>query len=86
MEYWPTQGPENDKLSVYVLGKDGKLEPSDAQNLPLNLEGMRLLGSDLFFPYQGDELEFGKDYFIFPVEDGESLRLEWNGEQFVVAK
>ena len=86
MEYWPTQGPENDKLSVYVLGKDGKLEPSDAQNLPLNLDGMRMLGSDLFFPYQGDELEFGKDYFIFPVEDGEPLRLEWNGEQFVVAK
>ena len=86
LEYWPTQGPENDKLSVYVLGKDGKLEPSDAQNLPLNLEGMRLLGSDLFFPYQGDELEFGKDYFIFPMEDGEPLRLEWNGEQFVVAK
>ena len=52
----------------------------------LNLEGMRLLGSDLFFPYQGDELEFGKDYFVFPMEDGEPLRLEWNGEQFVVAK
>lgn len=86
MEYWPTQGPENDKLSVYVLGKDGKLEPSDAQNLPLNLEGMRVLGNELFFPYQGDALQFGNDYFIFPMEDNEPLRLEWNGEQFVVAK
>lgn len=86
LEYWPTQGPENDKLSVYVLGKDGKLEPSDAQNLPLNLEGMRVLGNELFFPYQGDELQFGKDCFVFPMEDGEPLRLEWNGEQFVVVK
>ncbi len=86
MEYWPTQGPENDKLSVYVLDKGGKLEPSDAQNLPLNLDGMRVLGNELFFPYQGDALQFGNDYFIFPMEDAEPLRLEWNGEQFVVAK
>ena len=86
LEYWPTQGPEDDKLSVYVLGKDGQLEPSEAQTLPLNLEGMRLLGNQLFFPYQGDALQFGNDYFIFPMEDGELLRLEWNGEQFVVAK
>lgn len=86
LEYWPTQGPENDKLSVYVLDKSGKLEPTDAQNLPLDLEGMRVLGNELFFTYQGDELKFGKDSFVFPVEDGEPLRLEWNGEQFVVAK
>ena len=86
LEYWPTQGPESDKLSVYVLDKSGKLEPSDAQNLPLNLDGMRVLGNELFYPYQGDALQFGNDYFIFPMEDVEPLRLEWNGEQFVVVK
>ena len=86
MEYWPTQGPENDKLSVFVLGKDGKLNPGEAQNLPLALKEIRVSGNQLFFPYQGDELQFGNDYFIFPMEDGKPLRLEWIGEQFVVAK
>lgn len=86
LEYWPTQGPEYDELSVYVLGKDGILKTGDAQNLPTILEAMQLSGNQLFFPYQGDELRFEKEGFVFPMEDSEPLRLEWNGEQFVVAK
>lgn len=86
LEYWPTQGPENDKLSVYVLGKDGMLQTGDVQNLPTMMEEIRVSGNQLYFPYQDDELQFGKDYFIFPREDNAPLRLNWIGDQFVVAK
>ena len=86
LEYWPTQGPENDKLSVYTLRKDGRLQTGDVKNLPTMLEEMQLSRNQLFFPYQGGELQFGKDYFIFPIEDEQPLRLEWTGEQFFVKK
>ena len=86
LEYWPTQGPENDKLSLYTLGKDGMLKMGDVQNLPTMMEEIRVSENQLFFPYQGDELQFGKDYFIFPIEDKQPLRLEWTGAQFVVKK
>ena len=86
LEYWPTQGPENDKLSVYVLGKDGMLKTGDVKNLPTMMEEIRVSENQLFFPYQGDELQFGNDYFIFPMEDNAPLRLNWIGDQFVVAK
>lgn len=84
LTYSPIHGPEDDYLCIYSLDGDGNLSTGDAQNLSLSVEGMQLSGHQLFFPYQGDELQFGKDYFIFPVEDKQPLRLEWTGAQFVV--
>lgn len=85
LTYSPIHSPEDDCLGIYSY--DGSnLTTGDATHLPLVLEVMQLSGHQLFFPYQGDELQFGKDYFIFPIEDKQPLRLEWTGAQFVVKK
>lgn len=81
VEYWPVNGPENDRLSFYTY-RDDETSPDNEFRLPVQVEGMKWSENSLYFPYQGESVEMGNNYILFPIEDGNAIMYEWNGRSF----